>query len=278
MSKGWFSPRSLWLNCLTCGNVIATILQFDPRGIHGLYHITGLKFLEWMTVLGVLQSLTFTAYMYLIVLYKYNMTRVPIQVRNVWIIINTSFMFTHIVLSAIGSLTENLFVYGVDSLVLLVHGDLIVVVLNVSICRLRQALGGQTQELSTSGCKSDFSVAIKKLSYVCIISLIIAVLFSVYTLAAPGAVDRLKSSYILMPSYENSAFSVSTIWSPFTVSAVYTLLLYSARRPQSKSSNGKTYTPHAKEVSVSSSIQIKTPSLSASTECSSPPSVVCPKV
>lgn len=236
-SKGWFTARSLWLNCLTCGVAIEIILLFDPRGIFGLYPPHGLKFLEWMTIISVLVGLMFTAYMYLIVLYRYNFKSVPVRVRAFWIGINVIFIAIHVVLSAVGSLSNNLFWYGVDGLVLILHEDLIVLTLNVSIYKLTTALHAQTKEISTSGGNSNFSVAIKKLRCVCIVSLVAALITNAYQLGAPGTLDRLKFNPQSMSAYNNTNFSPLTVVTPFIIASLYTLLLYSSRRPQTKSQN-----------------------------------------
>lgn len=257
--KGWVTARSMWLNCLTCGITINLILQFDPRGIHGLFPAPGLKCLEWMTVLSVLVALMFTAYMYLIVLYRYNMSSVPIQVRNTWIILNIAFMIIHVILVSTGSLLRNQFIYGIDGVVIVIHEDFILLALNISIHKLSNALRAQTQEVSTSGYKSDFSAAIKKLWHVRIGSLLAALVANIFQLAIPGAaIDRLSKGNQPIVAYDNSSFSPITIVSPFLVSFLFTLLLYTSRRPQKNGANEKS-SPQTTE-SPQSSIAVNEPS------------------
>lgn len=229
--KGWFTARSLWLNCLTWGIAVEIILLFDPRGMYGLYMPSGLRFLEWMTIVSVLVGLIFTAYMYLIVLYKYNLKSVPVRVRALWIGINGAFILTHIVLSAVGSLTDNVFWYGVDGMVLIIHENLIILTLNVSIWKLTKALRAQTKDISTSGGNSNFNVALKKLRCVCIVSIVAVLIATAYQLGGSGYIQRLKSYPQPATAYDNKTFSPLTIVTPLIIAGLYSLLLYSSRRP-----------------------------------------------
>jgi len=254
--KGWTTPRAAWLICLCSSSTLFVLLQLDPRGILGLYPPAALKLLEWCVILSILQSFAITGYMYLIALYKRNMSPVPPFLRNNWLVFNVSFTLVHIVLAVTGAILGNMFWFGVDGLALVVHESSHILVLNVCICKLSQYLQRLTQEQSSIGAiNTNFSTALTKMLYVRVGSIVIALLAFMYQLFEPtdGAIGRISSLNTPIIQYDNSKFVASAVIGFLIAAGLQCLLLYMLRRPQAKGSERTSEKTTPKEMSASAS-------------------------
>jgi hypothetical protein len=251
-AHSWLAPRGLWLTCLCCAVGFFVILQFDPRGILEIYSPNWIKFLEWVTLVALLDAFAFTAYMYLIVLYRQQMSSVPEGIRNMWLSVNCGFSVLHLLIAFIGSASNNIFWFAVDSLVLVLHEAILVIVLNVSICKLSQGLRRQTLEIGAVGTTSNFKSALRKIWYLRIIVTVVAIVAGIYQLFDPGnAIDRLTWGSQIK-HYDNSKFSSVSLVSPLGSTGLYTLLLYMSRRP------GDANASHSRKIAASSTIKSET--------------------
>jgi len=111
--KGWHTPRAVV-------NMFMFLVRFvcppwiGPAWHLGLYPPAPLKLLEWCLILSILQCFAITGYMYIIALYKRNMSPVPPFLRNNWLIFNIGCSLVHIALVVAGAIVGNLFWFGVD--------------------------------------------------------------------------------------------------------------------------------------------------------------------
>jgi len=257
--NGWRTPRCLWVVCLCMSSTVYVLLQLDPRGILGLYSPAALKLIEWCVVLSVLQSFAFTGYMYLIAIYQRNLSPVPPLLRNYWLAFNLALTLLHVILSLIGSLADNLFWFGVDSCVLVVHEFSQILVLNVCICGLARYLQRLTQQQGSIGMSTNFSHALRKMLFVRVGSIVIFVIVVLYQVLGPdGTLVRVSTPYMPILKYNSTTFSFSNIVGIFLIAVLHVLLLYMLRRPQAKSQRTSERTP-AKEISTSSraSVMVK---------------------
>lgn len=246
-TKSIYTPRSLWFICLCSSALLFLLLDLDPRGGLGLYPPAGLKFLEWITVVSVLVCVAITAYMYLIVLYKQTMSPVPPKLRNFWLVMNGGFSILHVCTSMTGAITNKLYWFGIDGILLAIHEIILVAVLNVGIYKLAKGLKLQTQQVaeinagSASSQKfkgSSFDSALKKMTYVRVLSIVAAAFIICFQILAPtGVIDRLTSFSAPIPGYDFSVWSTNYLASPGIHIAINMIFLYMSRRPQQRDSS-----------------------------------------
>jgi len=214
------------------------ILQLDPRGILGLYSPAGLKLIEWFLILSMLQSFAITGYIYLVAMYQRNSSPVPPFLRNYWLGFNVALTILHIVLSAVGAITDNLFWFGIDSCALVIHEAIHIAVLNACICSLSRYLHRLTQELSAIGSGSNFRTALRKMVYVRIGSVVIFTLVVVYQIfGGDGIKERLSATNAPILRYQSTTFQFDAIAGITLIAILQGLLLYMLRRPQPKAAS-----------------------------------------
>jgi len=239
-SCGWATARCLWACCLCLSSVVFVLSMLDPRTILGLYPPSALKFLEWAEMVTLSQSFAFSGYVYLMALYQRNVNTVPRFLRNYWLGINLSFSLVHVIFSIVGASTSNLYWFGVDGVILVVQEILMLVVLNISSCKLARYLYELTQERSSSttlapATNTNFESVLKKMWWVRMSSIFITISAVLFQLAAPGgALDCLAKPFTPI-RYDNTSFQVLSIIFPMIACVLHSVLLCMLRRPQFKS-------------------------------------------
>jgi len=234
--EAWRTSRTVWSCCLCVSSTIFVIDQLDPRAILGLYPSQLVKFIEWAEIVAAMQSVAFAGYVYMTAMYRRNMGSVPAFLRNFWLGFNLVFSLTHLVLGAIGAATDNVLWFGISEALLVVQEVAIVAVLNVSIAKLSRYLRQLTQEVtSVGGTATNYGTALRKMSFVGVITVGIAIIACIFEIAAPGhIVDNLSHPGAPI-FYINSQVSAQTLVFPALICVLHSLLLYMIRRPRSKS-------------------------------------------
>jgi len=234
--KGWRTSRTVWSCCLCVSSSIFVIDQLDPRTILGVFPPQLLKFIEWIEVITLTQSIAFAGYVYMVAMYQRNMGSVPALLRNFWLGFNVTFSLAHLILGLIGSVTDKVLWFGVSEALLVVQQLAISAVLNVAIFKLSGYLHQLTQDRTIlGGTGTNYSVALRKMCFVSVYTVVIAMMACVFELAAPGhAVDNLSHPNATI-FYINSTFSGLALVYPALVCFAHSLLLYMIRRPQPNS-------------------------------------------
>jgi len=129
----------------------------------GLYSPQVLKLIDWASAITISQSVAYSGYMYMMVMYQRNTGSDPTFLRYFWLCFNVAFSLTHVVLSVIGSSINNLFWYGISEVCLAVQVLVIIVVLNVTLSRLSGYLRQLTQEKQAVGATAtNFAPALER--------------------------------------------------------------------------------------------------------------------
>jgi hypothetical protein len=248
--KGWRTPRCLWCVLLTTSAFIFVINQLDPRGILGLYPTVAVKVIEYTEIIVLSNSFAFTGYVYLIALYRRNMSDVHPWLRSFWLIFNVGCSLLHAIFLCIATVTNNQFWLGVDGFVLVAQEITMTAVLNLGVWKLSRYLYQLMQEKQTLGSEgSNFSNTFRKMRWVHFVTLAVTVAAVSYQLFSPGAAITRISKPFTPIFLDNTVFSLLTVISPTLVCTLLSIMLYSLRRPQSK--NEKTSERSTKELSSS---------------------------
>jgi len=236
-SCGWATARCLWAGCLCLSSVVFVLNMLDPRTILGLYPASALKFIEWAEIVTLSQSFAFSGYVYLMALYQRNVNTVPRFLRNYWLGINLSFSLLHLILSLVGASTSNLYWFGVDSVALVVQEILMMVVVNISSCKLARYLHELAPERSSidTATTSNVESVLKKMWWIRMSSIFITIFAALFQFFAPGgALDCLAKPFNPIV-YDNTKFQGVSIIVPMVTCVLHSVLLSMLRRPQFKS-------------------------------------------
>lgn len=238
-AQEYLAPRTLWLTSLCAMLTLSLIVSLDPFCVLGIFVPNWVKFLESLLVQFIVLTVAIGAYVYMIAVYKNNMASVPVKLRNGWIGICATFFLIHVIICGVGSITNNLFIFGIDSIVLIVHENLLLIVFQLNLWALSRGLLRLTRDMSNNSVGSDsFEEPLKKIARLRMLTVVVGSVITAYHLFS--AVDRLSSTNALIKRADPSKFNPMNLLSQCVHLIVCLVLLFMARRPSQKPQNDKT--------------------------------------
>lgn len=232
-TQGYLAPRTLWFVSFCGMLVLSLIASLDPFCVLGLFVPNWLKFLESLLVQSIVLTVAIGAYVYAIAVYKYSMSSIPVKLRNLWIAICAAFFVIHVIICGVGAITNNLFVFGIDSIVLIVHENMLVVALNVNLWALRRGLLRLSRDMSANSIGNDsFNQPLKKIARLRRYTIFACTVINAYHIFS--AVGRLSSTNAPITAPDPSKFTPSNLLSQCIHLLVCLLLIFMARRPSQK--------------------------------------------
>lgn len=232
-AEGWkLTPRTMFLELLCVSSSIFLLGHLDPRGFLGIYSPPVMKFIELFAIICMLQSCGAVLYVYLIVTFQQNLTRVPKRLRSIWRGFHCAFFVCEIVSILTMAISDRYFWSGVNISFLASHEIALVLVLNVSLCRLSRGLNKLNNDKTLT--LASFDGALRKIYIVQSASCLLATLTILYQLAPGGGVERLKNWEERIPQYPSNDFSIISLASPTLVCCCHSICLFISRRPSTK--------------------------------------------
>jgi len=229
--NGWVvSPRLFWCGCLCASGTVEVLKQLDPCSALGIYSPVWINFLGSVGSALLLDSGACALYMYLTVLHTQHLSHVPNQLRDVYLAANLALTFLIILSSLVGSASNNMFWYGIEAWVLIVHQVFNTVLLNVSLSLLTSVLLNMTILMPSA----NFRAAIRKMRFlrvaiVVLVSGAIADQFVGPSTPITQLVWGVPSGSIDLDDFDITAWVGSML-----VCIAHLILLYTLRRPVSK--------------------------------------------
>lgn len=233
------SPRFIWLTLFCLSGFTFCVLELDPCSVLGILPTQWRALIEYILASLLLNSAFVTVYMYVIVLSKKHLSKLPLTFTNLWVIANVLATLAIIGVGIVGAAENNALWFGICDILVMIQELLLVAFFHIGLHKVATLLNYLEAQSGIS-----YTVQRRKLW---VIRIAVTLLLCIDI--ANELSDEEQSVYAIPNprppySWDPEVFEITSVVPSVLFSIAETLFLYAMWRPtgsvvKSKSTNNE---------------------------------------